>query len=138
MVFQLTHKKIFIATFPIVIGTLIYLVSRDSSIRFNNWAINFIEIKPFVFNMPGWIKYNLIDGLFSFSLLSFLFIIWNTQIPKYLLLFTIIALLLSEILQLKIEHLKLIPGTFDFLDLLFIIFGIAMSIIINHKTKKQL
>tara|TARA_B100000768_G_C11135061_1_gene313506 strand:+ start:316 stop:675 length:360 start_codon:yes stop_codon:yes gene_type:complete len=93
---------------------------------------------PFSDHLPNWFLYSLPDGLWLFSYLSVLLMVWDNTISKHnihwLLLVPLFAVF-SEIGQL----FKIVPGTFDILDLTFYIAGTALPILIftNLKTKKH-
>jgi hypothetical protein len=128
--------------FPIIIGGLIYIVSRSKSLKMFDWfekinLSNEIGIIRDYFSsvqLPNWVIYNLPDLLWVFSFTSLLFIIWNKRIEKenipYLLFPTGIGVL-SEFGQL----FSIINGTFDIMDVIFYVFGGLSSILIISKFK---
>ncbi len=88
--------------------------------------------------LPNWFLYSLPDGLWLFSYLSVLLVVWENVITKHnihwLLLVPVVAIF-SEIGQL----FKIVPGTFDILDLTFYLCGTVLPILIftNSKTFKS-
>ena len=128
--------------FPILLGGLLYIIFRSNSLRLFQWIekiglkknVDFIRatIFPYRDYFPKWIYFSLPDGLWVYSFVSALLILWENKFEKvkYLILIPIISGILIEIAQL----LKLFPGTFDILDLTFTIFALLLSIkIINYK-----
>ena len=133
---------------PILLGSFIYLVFRDKRILFFHFAefigatsvidhfrITFLPIRQFV---PRWVLYSLPDALWVYSLTSFMLPFWyfeRSKIRFFWILIGPIAGVLSEMLQL----LKIIPGTFDFVDLVLIIIfslGSYFSFFILHLNNK--
>jgi hypothetical protein len=87
---------------------------------------------PFKSSIPSWTYFSLPDGLWIYSFTSALIIYWNkdSRQMKFWLFIPFASGILIEILQ----ALKLFPGTFDYLDLTFSIFGLLLSIqILTHK-----
>ncbi len=86
--------------------------------------------------LPNWAYFSLPDGLWIYSFTSAILIYWNNdnQKTKLWLLIPFTTGILIEILQ----AFKLFSGTFDYLDLTFLILGLSLSkIIINHKFKQN-
>jgi hypothetical protein len=74
------------------------------------------------FHVFHWFKYSLPDGLWLFSYTVLMLEIWKQRINKESLFWIFILpfiALFSEFLQL----FKVIPGTFDFIDLIFYSLG---------------
>lgn len=93
--------------------------------------MNFIK-----YLLPNWSNFSLPDGLWIYSFTSFLLIYWDNKFDyyKYWLLIPFTTSIVVEILQ----WLKMFPGTFDIIDLLFLMLGFTLSlIIINSKFKKH-
>lgn len=80
---------------PLLIGCLIYFFENTS---------------PFIKGLANYIP----DGLWSYSLVSFMLIVWKLQIPYTWVLGIILMFVLTEYLQ----FLNVIPGTGDIIDLL--------------------
>jgi len=113
--------------FALAIGMCIYLLFRDLKdmllfkwIHLNNFnSIEYIQLVPSI--TTNILIYNIPDMLWFLSGILFLRFIWFNRDKEqkiYLILFYIIGALF-ELSQLS----KIIPGTFDFLDLIFM--GIA-------------
>jgi len=128
--------------FPILIGGMIYIVSRSKSLKMFDWfeKINLSNeigiIRDYSSNvqLPNWIIYNLPDLLWVFSFTSLLFIIWSKQIKKenvFYLIFPMGIGVLSEFGQL----FSMINGTFDTVDIIFYVFGGLSSILLISKFK---
>lgn len=131
---------------PILVGCLIYIVSRPKSLKMFKWfeklnidkCTNSIRNEFIEIDYPYWIKYNLPDFLWVFSFTSLLLIIWNNKIVieniSYIV-FPVFVGILSEIGQL----IGLINGTFDIIDILFYFSGGFFSTLIltNFKIKQK-
>jgi len=88
--------------------------------------------------IPNSIKYNLPDGLWFYALLSTISIVWKEYSSVYFvrwIFLSIVLTYLSEILQ----AFYIIPGTFDWYDLLAYTIALFMFYFINLKEiNKQL
>ncbi len=116
----------------LLLGGLIYISFRTESLTMFKWfAIASLDtpitnlraitlaLAP---NLPNWLLYSLPDGLWVFSYISLMLLIWKNKINQenivYIFSLPLIAIL-SEIGQL----FKIVPGTFDTIDILFYILG---------------
>jgi predicted membrane protein len=107
------HSDILLnVVFPIILGYLIYLLSS-------------------VTKMPLLVKNYLPDGLWAYSFISALLIIWNREISVPWIL---LAFLLAACFEL-LQYYSWIAGTGDITDAImcFIFFGAAL--LINKKMK---
>ena len=120
MLQKLKSRRLILILFvlvPLFLGLGIYLIGRDNSIRIVNW----FDLKWSI-NIPDWINYNLPDALFSFALMSTIPIIWGDNNP-YRRVWEIVFI----IFLLSVEFAQLVvPGTFDYLDFLFILGAILI------------
>jgi hypothetical protein len=117
---------------PLSLGLLIYLTGRDDNVIIVKWIGKLAYIK-----MPNWVNYNLPDGLYSFALMSTSTLIWSrnnqSKIKKIWEIILILFLLAYEILQ----KYHIINGTFDILDIIFIIIFIILYFFISRILDKQ-
>lgn len=130
---------------PILIGGSLYIAFRSKSIRLFDWfdrigitesIYSFRQIMiPYKKNIPSWLYYSLPDGLWVYAFASALIIYWNQEIDKvkYWLLVPFVSGTFIEIAQ----GLKLLHGTFDFLDLAFTVLALILSVTINNYNFKQ-
>lgn len=80
--------------------------------------------------LPSWVIFSLPNGLWLFSLLSFIKIqIENKIIYNIMIFLSIFVAIITEYFQL----VGIVSGTFCFIDLLFIIGTFAFFLIINSK-----
>lgn len=107
------HSDIFLnVILPIILGCFIYFLYP-------------------VVKIPMPVKNYLPDGLWAYSFISALLIIWNRDIS---FLWLLLAFLLAACFE-WLQHFSLIPGTGDIADVIvyFIFFGLAL--LINKKMK---
>jgi hypothetical protein len=129
------YKFVIHCLFPVLIGITIYIQFRGfhSIIPKQNYWSFFFSMK-----IPNWIKYNLPDGLWFYALLSAIGIVWqevsSVNFVRWIFL-SIVLTYLSEILQ----AFHIIPGTFDWFDLLAYTIALFSFYFINFKQiNKQL
>ena len=134
--------------FTLLLGGLIYILFRQDTLKMFSWfdninlstAISDLRLltAPFSGHFPNWFLYSLPDGLWLFSYLSVLLVVWDNVISKHnihwLLLVPMVAIF-SEIGQL----FEIVPGTFDIFDLIFYLLGTVLPILIftNSKTPRN-
>lgn len=106
---------------PMIAGAIIYLFSRSNSIFFIGWVNHFLNYSFEKIELPFFIKYNLVDGIWTFSLTSLILIIWDWDLYK-IKLWIILVILLTIFLEMKF-------GTFDYIDLLISLLGILSPIL---------
>jgi len=135
----------------LIIGGLIYILFRTDSLVMFKWFATLSLDKPIEYlrdstlpfkdQLPDWFLFSLPDGLWIFSIISFILLIWGNNINKQNLvwIFTIpFIAIASEIGQL----FSIVPGTFDAIDLAFYITGAVFPIkiftnnFLTFKTKK--
>ena len=129
---------------PIIIGTLIYLFYRKTSLLIFQW-IDVINIKQVIISLrelfnpenniySNFLTHNLPDALWVYSFTSFLIIIYDIQKNCNMIIIYCIPLIIaitSEVFQL----IDLIPGTFDYIDCISYISSSFISIIFFTKIK---
>ena len=130
---------------PIILGVIIYLCFRPNTLNVFYWInsvglaglLTFVRSNLFVYQnlLPSWIVNSLPDGLWAYSFIYTINLVWKEKQGGYWLwiLLSSIIIYLSEVLQ----YYKVVHGTFDVQDLIFLSLGIAVStLIISFKTKK--
>ncbi len=138
MISKAYHFFLFVL-FPIIMGGLIYVLFRSDKLLMFRWfkIIGINQLVIFLRNtafikatiVPNWIKYSLPDGLWVFSYVSLMILIWGCEISKttafWIFIIPAIAIL-SEFGQL----FKIVPGTFDFNDIAVYLFSTLSPIIL--------
>ncbi|KPH10861.1 hypothetical protein [Chryseobacterium sp. ERMR1:04] len=107
---------------PLLIGTVIYLVARDRSVYF----LKILHLNPHTIALPGWIKFNLPDGLWAFALSSLISIVWKEDSSKNYYLWFIIVSVLSILMEV-------LYGTFDIKDIAFISVGLILPFLFRKQ-----
>ncbi len=132
----------------LLLGGLVYISFRQDTLKMFSWfdRVNLsgviselrLSTLPLTDHLPNWFLYSLPDGLWLFSYLSVLLVVWDNTISKqnihWLLLVPAVAVF-SEIGQ----FFGIAPGTFDIFDLTFYFGGTVLPILIftNSKTIKS-
>jgi len=113
---------------PLIIGTLIYAFFRGIPlIGMHRWS---------ALNPPQFIIYNLPDALWFYALLSSVMFIWEYKTSKNFIRWFVLILLLCLLSEL-FQQLKLIPGTFDYKDLIVYVIAALLSLLQLSKTNNN-
>lgn len=131
--------KVYIALIALAIGSLIYIIFRSKNLLMFQWfdTLNLTSIVNDLRNnysqipIYSWIKYSMPAGLWLFAYMYIIDAIWGKEYISFkrAFLWTLpIIAILSEFLQL----MKILPGTFDVLDILSYIFAISLYTIIKR------
>lgn len=148
MLLQKLRFFLFHVLFTMSFGFIIYLSFRSKSIIMFHW-INIFEnssqldtFREYLFRNfypPYWLIYSLPDGLWVYALISTLFVVLGKDI-FYQKFWLIVAIILGPLIE-YLQFLKLFPGTFDIVDLLFYFIGSILSLTIIkfyiRKNEKQ-
>jgi hypothetical protein len=128
----------------LIIGLLIYLGWRDTSHPFYRRAASFgwaSEIDGFrasvaSFDMPEWFIYSLPDGLWMFAFVLFMMSLWDFKfygLGRFWIIAAIIVGITFEIAQ----GFTFGMGSFDWIDLVWIIFGAVLPVLLFTKRNKS-
>ncbi len=93
-------------------------VYNEIKIIRNNNGVKSIKI-------PEWIIYSLPDALWLISLNFIILIFWKFKINKHSIIWIIINTIIGLYSEIG-QYLKIIPGTFDKIDLLLLIIAIII------------
>lgn len=146
IVLQKLRLIFFHVLFPLSIGIFIYLFFRSKSLIIFRWIDIFeisnkfeslrIYLSQYKSNLPVWLIYSVPDALWVYSLISAIFITWGKDFLN-VKFWLVISLLIAPSLEF-LQFLKLFPGTFDIIDLLFYLIGSILSLtIVKHNLKKN-
>ena len=126
---------------PILIGSSIYLIYRSETLIMFGW-FNALGVSDLVsklrnfslFNsqIPLWIKYSLPDGLWVYSLTSLMIIIWRDVKSKSKYYWIASSIIIAIVIELG-QYLRLIPGTYDILDIILCLIAFSLSFLILYK-----
>ena len=134
--------KVLIAIITLFIGGLIYVIYRSNELLMFNW-FNCLGLNSVVMQLRDrfshlilseWVRYNLPAGLWLFSYMFIIDSIWNDNNgPIYRCFIIILPLvsLTSEIMQFY----KIMPGTFDIIDIIGYVLAIILFIILKLTSK---
>ena len=100
---------------PIIAGTSIYFFK------------NIIELPP------SFITHYLADGLWAFSFINAILIVWNRHLSRGWLMMIVFIFIAFEVLQ----HFEVINGTGDIYDILTYFIFAFIAVITNRYFKKQ-
>lgn len=135
-----TNHVIVHVIFPLIIGTLIYILFRNDRILIFEW-IKYVSIDDTIYTIrrstlplckyiPNFILYSIPDFIWVYSGTISLLYIWKCSMYKYLWIFLpVICAVGAEILQ----KVGLISGTFCIIDITFYITGFVLSYIIGRR-----
>jgi hypothetical protein len=122
----------------LIIGGLIYIKYRSESLLMFDWFrglglteyIEYFRNNDKTPNVYGWVKYNMPAGLWLFAYMYLIDSIWgkdnNIIYQCFLYILPFIAII-SELMQ----YVGIVPGTYDYMDLLSYVFSIVLFIIIK-------
>lgn len=137
---------VIIAMMALSVGGMIYVFFRPESIIMFKWfpLLGVVHKQVSVFHtihLPDFLVYSMPDGLWLFSYILLIGVIWNFNYHRCLFMIMLLPVyaITHEILQLY----HLVPGYFDILD--FVVYvvatlvGISVLVMFNHvyKLKNQ-
>ena len=127
---QLFTKHLFFFVFtPLFLGAVIYYYTRPDSIYFIKWVNNLFQIETaYKIQLPYWVVFHLPDGLWAFAFVSVFLIIWEKNINKKNIFWLLMPLISSVIIEISY-------GTFDYVDLYFILIGGTLPLLYNLVTQ---
>lgn len=125
--------KIIILLIPVILGGLIYIIFRTEKLIMFCWfdylhltsEINIAKSFRNTYAFPDWFIYSFPDGLWIFSYTAISLKIWKSSMNQNSF-FWILSIPVASILSEFLQFLNIIPGTFDFTDLLFYLIGIVL------------
>jgi hypothetical protein len=121
---------------PLFFGGMIYLLFRVESLKMFLWLGHF-GMKSLVHNgriqfagviSKEWVIYSLPDALWIFSFINLMLIIWNFNLTKQSSVWILIAPIIGIASEIG-QGIKIIPGTFDIVDLVFLTAFATLSFI---------
>lgn len=127
-------------------GLLIYFITRSESIYLNQW-LNRVEhgsillgFQGLILNtqVPGWMIYSLPDGLWMLALTMLILLIWDFEINKKSIIWIAFAIAAGILFEIS-QRFDIASGTFDIVDLIFILVGalLPVSFIMLNRIKWQ-
>lgn len=120
-------------------GGLIYILFRTSTLKMFSWfdklglteTINSARSLTLHFSeiLPNWFKFSLPDGLWIFSYVCLLLLIWRDKGIRKSIHWTLIIPIIAIISELG-QLTNIVPGTFDPVDLTFYLLGTILPFLI--------
>lgn len=132
---------------PLLFGALIYIFYRPKNLLMFDW-LNFLGFKDSLNSLrptaqqqfsriPEWVIYSLPDGLWVLSYTFLMSLIWASEQRIIKPFFIFFGLIFSLSLELG-QYFKIIPGNFDFNDLIFINLGFLIPYLYEkHRAEKN-
>lgn len=116
--------------FPLITGILIYALLRHIYLIDPSG-----EYFPMIYypHCPDWIKYNVPDGLWLYAFLSMLSSIWNRTFSLSFIIWCIAAILSSYLSEFA-QIVYLLPGTFDWKDIIAYTISTIIFLLINYNS----
>ena len=123
-------------------GSIIYLFLRTTGLKMFHWFDAIGILKPLLEirqdliparKFPEWFLFALPDGLWTFSYMSLILFIWKNTICKQNMIW-LACIPFAAISSEALQFLKLIPGTYDNMDLIMYLLGTGLPFIIYKKT----
>lgn len=133
---------IFHVVLPLLVGSVIYLLFRPTSLLMFRWAKHFgifdyvIKMRAVIFKynayLPKWFIFSLPNALWVYSLTAYMLLLWYGHSGKMKYFWISLGLLFSAGMEI-LQYFYILPGTFDLKDLVFVIAGFALPILLNKK-----
>ena len=128
----------------VTFGSLIYVLFRSESLKMFNWldAIACFEVTQSIRSntlkvvevIPDWILYSLPDGLWLSSYVCLVLLIWKNKINSESAVW-IFGMPIMAIMSEVGQFFKIIPGTFDWMDMIMYVLGTAFPLEIYRRTR---
>ena len=116
----------------LLIGGLIYVLFRTSSLLMFSWyktiGLGGILKGLRKSTIPEWILFSLPDGLWIFSYVSLILLIWKNSVSLKNIFWILIIPILAIGSELG-QFFGVLTGTFDLTDLMLYIFGMTLPFI---------
>lgn len=120
---------------PVILGGSIYLLFRVDSLLMFQW-LDFFDLKESILRLreeikiqlPAWIIFSLPDGLWLFSYVSLMLMLWSNK-PSWQSFFWIAIMPCIAIISELLQYFKMLAGTFDIMDIYAYVLGFLLAII---------
>ncbi|MEZ4809396.1 MAG: hypothetical protein R2819_03475 [Allomuricauda sp.] len=123
---------------PLLIGGLIYTLFRAPTVKMFAWYENLgfrqtidelrkgtIQLNDGIAN---WILFSLPDGLWIFSYVSLILLIWKNSISRNSIIWVLLIPILAVCSEIG-QCFNLVPGVFDLIDFLFYFLGMTLPFV---------
>lgn len=140
---KIKYRIICFVLIPLLIGGIIYILFRSDNLTMFNW-FNTLGLATIIdmwrqttighINLPAYLVFSVPDALWIFAFTNLMLIIWQDRLSKNSIFWIMLAPTIGIFSELG-QIFKIIPGTFDIIDLTLIL--IATSVPILQTIKKQ-
>lgn len=134
---QMVIKLLIHVIAPLTFGVLVYHFLTDRDMFMNRVLEDLTNDKGDIgIQAPDWVKYNLPDGLYTYSFASAILIIHECRITKATIHWIILAICIPIATEIG-QKIGTLQGTYDPLDIVWFLCGSLTSILILN-SKPQL
>lgn len=123
---------------PLALAVGIYIAFRSSPPLLLSAMIDWLPFNSHPFKLGSnfdWLVYNVPDGLWSFSFMSFLMIACRNDQPRTVKFYLVFGLALM--VAVEVTQGSILPGTYDNLDLVATVAGAGLSYILLCRLRNQ-
>ena len=121
---------LFHSLIPMIIGTFIYIIFREENLLMFSWfdslglysLVDYLRLNFSKYNIPNFILYSYPDGVWIYSFVSLMIVIWDRAKSNMRFFWFAIAPILGISAEIY-QYFNILPGTYDPLDLIFCIIG---------------
>lgn len=127
---------------PLLIGFIIYGLFRNGDLKIYKWLETMGYKASSDFNLlgsqlatyiPNWSKFSLSDGIWMYVFTSSMFLVWSHKVNMFWLIMPLVIGIGLELSQLY----EFIPGTFDYVDLLFLVSAYVLALISGSRWRRK-
>ena len=138
------NKILFHVLIPMIIGGFIYIIFREKNLLMFNWfnfvgcenLVDFLRYNFSKYYIPNWLLFNYPDGIWIYSFVSFMLIIWNGVKSNTKFVWLAIAPILGISAEIG-QYINIIPGTYDKFDLMFCLLGSLLPFIFIKQMEEK-
>lgn len=116
---------------PTALGTCVYIGWRSTDLLVFRWmefcGLNYLVLRS-TMTLPDWLLYSFPDGCWVYATTSWILIIW-----KRFNFWTYLAVVLAVGAECG-QHVGIVQGTYQTLDIVFYIAGFILAGMFNEKT----
>ena len=122
---------------PMIIGGFIYIIFREKNLIMFSWfdyfgaydIIDYLRLNFIGYNIPNWLLFNYPDGVWIYSFVSLMIVVWDKTKSNIRFLWFGIAPILGIFAEMG-QYFRIVPGTYDRLDLIFCLIGSLLPFIL--------
>ena len=133
-----------VVVLPLVLGGLIYLAWRSPSLLMFQWAetlgvsSHVQELRAFAGPLapyvPGWVFFSFPDGAWVYSATAAYLVVWRAKWSTEAAFWVLLPVAMGVGSELG-QWFGVVPGTFDFVDLVFMSLGVFAAFVMIRREK---